>query len=121
MVYTVERQPRPLLSEMMALTEVPSLRIPPRSRPPAELTSSAPGRARIGHVPVTAVEFLADGHRGGGVAPVLALWCCATSAPASWGNLVWRGREVNHQWSKSLGAEALLRDALRGHAGLDQR
>jgi hypothetical protein len=38
---------------------------------------------------------------------------------ASSGNLVWRGREVNHQWSKGLDAEALLRDALSGHAGLN--
>ena len=33
-------------------------------------------------------------------------------------NLIWNGHEINHQWSKGVEAEGLLRAALAGHAGL---
>ena len=115
-VYTVVRQPTPLLSEMMALTGVPSLTI--RRAVDRRLTDLlSTGGARIGHVPVTAINSLigvvaAAWH---GLGPVVL----SNERSASSGNLVWRGREVNHQWSKSLEAEALLRNALRGHASLN--
>ena len=35
-------------------------------------------------------------------------------------NLVWNGHEINHQWSKGVEAEGLLRAALAAHAGLTE-
>jgi UDP-N-acetyl-alpha-D-muramoyl-L-alanyl-L-glutamate epimerase len=35
-------------------------------------------------------------------------------------NLVWNGHEINHQWSKGVEAEGLLRAALAQHAGLTE-
>jgi hypothetical protein len=42
----------------------------------------------------------------------------SNESSASVPNLEWRGRPVNHQWSKGLAAERLLRDALVAQAGL---
>ena len=35
-------------------------------------------------------------------------------------NLIWNGHEVNHQWSKGVEAEGLLRAAVTAHAGLTE-
>ncbi len=35
-------------------------------------------------------------------------------------NLIWNGHEVNHQWSKGVAAEGLLRAAVTAHAGLTE-
>ena len=35
-------------------------------------------------------------------------------------NLIWNGHEVNHQWSKGVAAEGLLRAAVSAHAGLTE-
>lgn len=63
-----------------------------------------------GHVPVTAMNSLigliAAELRGCG--PVVF----ANEESAEYGNLSWRGREINHQWSKSLAYEDLLRGTL---------
>lgn len=65
-----------------------------------------------GHVPVTAVNSL-----------VACLAALALGVPrvvfsnehsASYGNLHWAGVEVNHQWSKGIGFERLLRRQLAG-------
>ena len=68
-----------------------------------------------GHVPVTAMITLlcamaavASG-RGGVV--------MSNEHSASIPNLEWSGREINHQWSKSLAAEVLIADALRERLG----
>ena len=68
-----------------------------------------------GHVPVTAMLTLlcamaavASG-RGGVV--------MSNEHSASIPNLEWSGREVNHQWSKSLAAEVLVADALSERLG----
>ncbi|MGA9693561.1 MAG: hypothetical protein WBR33_19370 [Pseudonocardiaceae bacterium] len=114
-VFTVQRQPTPLLCELMALAHVPSLTI--RRTVDRRLTDLLnTGGARIGHVPVTAINSLMGVAAAvlHGLGPVVM----SSERSASSGNLVWRGREVNHQWSKGLEAEALLRDALGGHAGL---
>jgi hypothetical protein len=63
-----------------------------------------------GHVPVTAIVscvalLTAALHGFDAVA-------MANERSASTGNLVWDGVEINHQFSKSLRAELLLRDAL---------
>lgn len=70
-----------------------------------------------GHVPVTAINSLiglliAD---IGGYGPTVM----SNEGSANFGNLTWHGLEVNHQWSKSLEFEDLLRSALVDH-GLEE-
>ena len=63
-----------------------------------------------GHMPVTAVNSLIGiliSHAMG-AGPVVM----SNEASASYGNLEWTGREINHQWSKSLDFENLLRQTL---------
>jgi hypothetical protein len=74
--------------------------------------------ARNGHIPVTAINSLiavatAVLH---GLGPVVM----SNERSASDPNLIWNGHEINHQWSKGVEAEGLLRDALAGHAGLTE-
>ncbi|WP_127480390.1 hypothetical protein [Nocardioides pantholopis] len=65
-----------------------------------------------GHVPVTAVNSL--------IACLVALRAgfgrvvFSNERSSSAGNLTWQGLEINHQWSKGLGFERLLRDRLAG-------
>ena len=70
-----------------------------------------------GHVPVTAMltvlaalAALASGH--GAVA-------MSNEHSASAPNLRWRGRDINHQWSKSWAAEVLIGEALAERVGPD--
>ena len=69
-----------------------------------------------GHIPVTAINSLiavatAAWH---GLGPVVM----SNERSASDPNLIWNGHEVNHQWSKGVVAEGLLRDAVAAYAGL---
>lgn len=69
-----------------------------------------------GHIPVTAINSLiavatAVLH---GLGPVVM----SNERSASDPNLIWNGHEINHQWSKGVEAEGLLRTALVEHAGL---
>ncbi|WP_121400770.1 hypothetical protein [Micromonospora sp. M71_S20] len=71
-----------------------------------------------GHIPVTAINSLiavatAVLH---GLGPVVM----SNERSASDPNLVWNGHEINHQWSKGVEAEGLLRAALAAHAGLTE-
>jgi len=71
-----------------------------------------------GHIPVTAINSLiavatAVLH---GLGPVVM----SNERSASDPNLIWNGHEINHQWSKGVEAEGLLRAALAGHAGLTE-
>ncbi|GAA2193618.1 UDP-N-acetyl-alpha-D-muramoyl-L-alanyl-L-glutamat e epimerase [Micromonospora lupini] len=71
-----------------------------------------------GHIPVTAINSLiavatAVLH---GLGPVVM----SNERSASDPNLVWNGHEINHQWSKGVEAEGLLRGALAEHAGLTE-
>lgn len=63
-----------------------------------------------GHVPVTAVNSLLA------VLTALALGHDAVvfsnEASSSFGNVAWHGRTINHQWSKGLDFERLLRESL---------
>ncbi|MBZ5734142.1 hypothetical protein K8Z61_06500 [Nocardioides sp. TRM66260-LWL] len=63
-----------------------------------------------GHVPVTAVNSLVA------VLTALALGfdtvVFSNEASSSYGNVAWHGRVVNHQWSKGLAFERLLRASL---------
>jgi hypothetical protein len=63
--------------------------------------------AHNGHVPVTAINSIIGcltALRGGQDTVVFA-----NEASSSYGNLLWHGVEVNHQWSKGIGYEGLLR------------
>lgn len=63
-----------------------------------------------GHVPVTAINSLIA------LLAAVATGCDAVvfsnEASASYGNLEWHGQVVNHQWSKGIGFETLLRSVL---------
>jgi len=69
-----------------------------------------------GHVPVTAINsligLLVSHVMGAG--PVVM----SNEASANFGNVEWVGREINHQWSKSLDFENLLRRTL-AESGFD--
>ncbi len=71
-----------------------------------------------GHVPVTAINSLVAVATAvlHGLGPVVM----SNERSASAANLTWHGRPVNHQWSKGLEAERLLREALAAHAGLPE-
>ncbi|WP_067506386.1 hypothetical protein [Actinoplanes sp. TFC3] len=74
--------------------------------------------ARNGHIPVTAINSLiaiatAVLH---GLGPVVM----SNERSASDPNLVWNGHEINHQWSKGVEAEGLLRAAVTAHTGLTE-
>lgn len=69
-----------------------------------------------GHIPVTAINSLiaiatAAWH---GLGPVVM----SNERSASDPNLIWNGHEVNHQWSKGVVAEGLLREAVAAYTGL---
>ena len=71
-----------------------------------------------GHIPITAINSLiavatAVLH---GLGPVVM----SNERSASDPNLIWNGHEINHQWSKGVEAEGLLRAALTSHAGLTE-
>jgi hypothetical protein len=71
-----------------------------------------------GHIPVTAINSLiaiatAVLH---GLGPVVM----SNERSASDPNLLWNGHEVNHQWSKGVEAEGLLRAAVTAHVGLTE-
>ncbi len=66
--------------------------------------------AHNGHVPVTAVNSLIGvlTSQAIGAGPLVM----SNEASANEGNLHWQGHDINHQWSKSLAFEDLLRAAL---------
>ena len=71
-----------------------------------------------GHIPVTAINSLiaiatAAWH---GLGPVVM----SNERSASDPNLIWNGHEVNHQWSKGVAAEGLMRAAVTAHTGLTE-
>ncbi|MEU8821101.1 hypothetical protein [Actinoplanes sp. NPDC048796] len=71
-----------------------------------------------GHIPVTAINSL--------IAIATAVWhglgpvVMSNERSASDPNLIWNGHEVNHQWSKGVEAEGLLRAAVTAHVGLTE-
>ena len=63
-----------------------------------------------GHVPVTAINsviglIVADAN---GLGPVVL----SNERSSNIGNISWMGRDINHQWSKSIAYETLLRNTL---------
>lgn len=80
-----------------------------RTLDPALFRLNAAG-APNGHVPVTAVNSMVA------LLSALALGydtvAFSNEASSSYGNVLWHGRTINHQWSKGLEFERLLRDSL---------
>lgn len=106
--------PNPIIQAVLAVSGQPVLAAR-RVLDPALFELNA-GSAYNGHIPVTAINSLiavASAVRCG-YGPVVM----SNERSASVPNLSWRGRDINHQWSKGLPAEALLREALTAHAGL---
>jgi hypothetical protein len=68
-----------------------------------------------GHVPVTAINSLIAVSTSllNGLGPVVM----SNESSASIPNTRWHGHDINHQWSKGLAAEQLLREALEAHVG----
>ncbi|TPG31581.1 hypothetical protein [Mycolicibacterium hodleri] len=69
--------------------------------------------AHNGHVPVTAINsviglIVANANDLG---PVVL----SNERSSNVGNVTWLGRDVNHQWSKSISYESLLRDTLTAY------
>lgn len=105
--------PNPVIERVNAASGIPALAA--RRRLDPRLLEANRAGARNGHIPVTAINSLvaiaaATLH---GLGPVVM----SNERSASDPNLVWNGHEVNHQWSKGLAAEGLLRDAVTAHAG----
>ncbi len=65
-----------------------------------------------GHIPVTAINSLVALLTADllGIGPVVM----SNERSAEYGNLEWNGRTINHQWSKSIEFERILRSALDG-------
>jgi hypothetical protein len=106
--------PNRIIEAVNAASGVPALAAR-RRLDPALLELNGRG-ARNGHIPVTAINSLiavatAVLH---GLGPVVM----SNERSASDPNLIWNGQEINHQWSKGVEAEGLLRAALAAHAGL---
>jgi hypothetical protein len=104
----------PLLAEVVALAQLPTLTVTRVMDSRAAPILKAGGYK--GHAPVTALNALI-----GVVTSVLhglgpAVLSNERSADAA--NLVWRGHQINHQWAKGAEAEDLMREAVRAHAGL---
>lgn len=108
--------PNPVIVAVNAASGLPALAAR-RVLDPRLFDLNAAG-AYNGHIPVTAINSLiavgtAVLH---GLGPVVM----SNERSASDPNLIWNGHEINHQWSKGVEAEGLLRAALQGHAGLTE-
>jgi hypothetical protein len=109
--------PNPVIKAVNAASGLDALAARRRLDPSLfELNKS--GAALNGHIPVTAINSLiaiatAAWH---GLGPVVM----SNERSASDPNLVWNGHEINHQWSKGLAAEGLLRAAVSAHSGLTE-
>lgn len=103
------------IEDAAAVTGLPIVRA--ERRIDDKILRSAALGFRNGHVPVTgvlsAVAVLAAAFDGRDSVVMSNEWS------ASLGNFTHLGREVNHQWSKSLTFEHLFRDVLRQSGDLD--
>ncbi|WP_430791803.1 hypothetical protein [Actinoplanes sp. G11-F43] len=106
--------PNPVIENVNAASGLPALAA--RRRLDPSLFALNKAGALNGHIPVTAINSLiaiatATWH---GLGPVVM----SNERSASDPNLIWNGHEVNHQWSKGVEAEGLLRDAVAAYTGL---
>jgi hypothetical protein len=106
--------PNAIIKSVMAVSHLPVLAAK-RALDPQVRELNAAG-AYNGHIPVTAINSLIAVATSvlHGLGPVVM----SNESSASVPNLTWREHEINHQWSKGLPAETLLREALESHAGL---
>ncbi|WIN00757.1 hypothetical protein ACTOB_001891 [Actinoplanes oblitus] len=106
--------PNPVIENVNAASGLPALAA--RRRLDPRLFELNKAGALNGHIPVTAINSL--------IAIATAVWhglgpvVMSNERSASDPNLIWNGHEVNHQWSKGVLAEGLLRDAVTAHTGL---
>jgi hypothetical protein len=108
--------PNPVIVNVNAASELPALAARRKLDPALFARNNAGGLN--GHIPVTAINSLiavatAVLH---GLGPVVM----SNERSASDPNLIWNGHEVNHQWSKGVEAEELLRAAVTAHAGVTE-
>ncbi len=106
--------PNPVIDDVNAASGLSALAA--RRRIDPRLFEVNKAGAYNGHIPVTAINSLiavatAVLH---GLGPVVM----SNERSASDPNLLWHGHEINHQWSKGVEAEGLLRGALAAHAEL---
>jgi hypothetical protein len=106
--------PNAIIRDVMAVSGLPTLAATRKLDP--QLFALNKDGAYNGHVPVTAINSLIAVATAllHGLGPV----AMSNESSASVPNLHWRGHEINHQWSKGIEAEGLLRQALDAHAGL---
>ncbi|WP_051808673.1 hypothetical protein [Actinoplanes subtropicus] len=109
--------PNPVIKAVNAASGLPALAAR-RQLDPSLFELNRSGAALNGHIPVTAINSLiaiatAAWH---GLGPVVM----SNERSASDPNLTWNGHEINHQWSKGLAAEGLLRQAVIAHSGLTE-
>jgi hypothetical protein len=108
--------PNRVIAEVNAASGLPGLTA--RRRLDPRLFELNKAGALNGHIPVTAINSL--------IAIATAVWhglgpvVMSNERSASDPNLTWNGHEVNHQWSKGVAAEGLLRSAVIAHAGLTE-
>ncbi|WP_436536974.1 hypothetical protein [Actinoplanes sp. HUAS TT8] len=106
--------PNPVIENVNAASGLPALAA--RRKLDPRLFELNKAGALNGHIPVTAINSL--------IAIATAVWhglgpvVMSNERSASDPNLIWNGHEVNHQWSKGVFAEGLLRDAVTAHTGL---
>ena len=96
------------IDRCIAISGLDSVRVM-RRIDPRLIEANAQG-AHNGHVPVTAINsviglIVADAN---GLGPVVL----SNERSSNVGNMTWLGRDINHQWSKSISYESLLRDTL---------
>jgi hypothetical protein len=108
--------PNPVIVNVNTASGLPALAAR-RKLDPRLFELNAAG-ALNGHIPVTAINSL--------IAIAVAAWhglgpvVMSNERSASDPNLIWNGHEVNHQWSKGVAAEGLLRAAVTAHSGLTE-
>ncbi|WP_133876647.1 hypothetical protein [Paractinoplanes brasiliensis] len=108
--------PNPVIVNVNAASGLPALAA--RRKLDPRLFELNKAGALNGHIPVTAINSL--------IAIATAVWhglgpvVMSNERSASDPNLIWNGHEVNHQWSKGVEAEGLLRAAVTAHAGLTE-
>ena len=106
--------PNPVIVNVNAASGLPALAA--RRKLDPRLFELNKAGALNGHIPVTAINSL--------IAVATAVWhglgpvVMSNERSASDPNLIWNGHEVNHQWSKGVEAEGLLRDAVAAYTGL---
>jgi hypothetical protein len=108
--------PNPVIKNVNAASGLPALAA--RRQLDPRLFELNKAGALNGHIPVTAINSLiaiatAAWH---GLGPVVM----SNERSASDPNLIWNGHEVNHQWSKGVEAEGLLRAAVTAASGLTE-